>query len=106
MRVPTELERALLSVLEGCPDGASWRRVASALSALEVPRSPDMLSALKELQSERFLERQELAGGQDCWKLTPDGRARLSELRPTLRKNLVWSAPNPETTQRVELKVA
>src|SRR5690606_36963946 len=65
-------------------DKASWRWLATHLPRYDVPSTPDLLTALKALQSVGFMRRQELDNGMDRWSLSDEGRRRLVQLQTSL----------------------
>ena len=73
----TDLRRTLLRIVAE-HDGAGWRKVASYLGAMDVPRHIDMMEALKGLADDGLLERR-LGPTTDHWSLTERGREELSE---------------------------
>ncbi|HLP88288.1 MAG TPA: hypothetical protein VK184_06815 [Nostocaceae cyanobacterium] len=58
----------------------SWYEIANSLSRLDVPREPDMMVILKDMQSKGWLQRYIQPGSpRDRWELTPDGNKILME---------------------------
>ena len=80
MTIPPELETALLMLVEQGKGAYSWHRIAMRLASLDVPRSPDMMAALKELERRGWVHRHVTLGSpQDRWEITNVGRQRLDQ---------------------------
>jgi PadR family transcriptional regulator PadR len=70
----TQLEFVLLKLVEKGKGQWSWYELANALSRQDVPREPDMMEVLKNLDHRGLVKRYvEKDSARDRWELTLEG---------------------------------
>ncbi|MEZ4407117.1 MAG: hypothetical protein R3A52_11645 [Polyangiales bacterium] len=93
----SELERAVLTLLSQGHGERGWHALATRLSSLDVPRSPDLMEVLGAL-AKRGLARRD-GDEVGAWTLTPVGRMALEPGTPLDR--LIASMQSPADAIKV-----
>ncbi len=84
MSAPTldRLDRTVLELVAQGHGYRGWHELATRLSALDVPRQPDLMTVLGRLQSRGLVVRIPRQAGSDHWAVTGQGVAALRAPTP------------------------
>lgn len=74
----TELELAILRLVEKGQGKWGWYQIATKLSNMDVPRSPDMMDVLRRLEARGIVKGTKVPDSpRDTWELTEAGKTLL-----------------------------